>query len=374
MNRRHRYDLLGYGVFAVAILWAVPALLGFDAFALNTFARYLALAMVAVALALSWGTAGILNLGQAVPFGLGAYIMAMHLKLKASERNPSGMPDFMGWMNVPELPWFWEPFHSLAFTLIGGFAIPAAVAGLLGVFMFRGRVTGVFVAIIMLALLVAVRLIIIGAQAHTGGFNGITGLARLNLFGWNVNSFSLEFYYLVAGCLIVALIIGALVVRSKFGLILRAIRDDQMRVRFFGYDVARYEIVVFSLSAAIAGWAGMLYVLALEFASPQFMSVAFSLAIVIWVAVGGRESLLAAAIGAILVNLAEGRLSDLFVEGWLLILGVMFILFVLFLPRGLFGLMRSVEAILIRSRSGNDADDARPREQAVSPTAKGNAS
>ena len=369
MNRRHRYDLLGYAVFAIVILWAVPALLGFDAFELNTFARYLALAMVAIALAMSWGTAGILNLGQAVTFGIGAYVMAMHLKLRASERNPDGMPDFMGWMNVPELPWFWEPFHSLAFTLVGGFAIPAAVAGLLGVFMFRGRVTGVFVAIIMLALLVAVRLIIIGAQGYTGGFNGITGLARLNLFGWSVNNYSLEFYYLVAGCLIAALMIGALVVRSKFGLILRAIRDDQMRVRFFGYDVARYEIVVFSLSAAIAGWAGMLYVLVLEFASPQFMSVAFSLAIVIWVAVGGRESLLAAAIGAILVNLAEGRLSDLFVEGWLLMLGVMFILFVLFLPRGLFGLMRSVEAMLSRSRSGDDAE-ARPRKQEVSSDAK----
>ena len=343
MNRLNRFDFLGYILFAIVILWGVPALMGFDAFELNTFARYLSLAMVAVALALSWGTAGILNLGQAVTFGLGAYIMAMHLKLRASEFNPGGLPDFMGWTNVPELPWFWEPFHSLTFTLVAGFAIPAALAGLLGVFMFRGRVTGVFVAIIMLALLVAVRLSIIGAQPYTGGFNGITGLAQLNLFGWSINNYSLEFYYLVAGCLIGALLIAALVARSKAGLILRAINEDKYRVSFFGYDVARYEIVVFCLSAAIAGWAGMLYVLVLEFASPQFMSVAFSLAIVIWVAVGGRESLLAAAIGAILVNLAEGRLSDMFVDGWLLILGLSFIFFVLFLPRGLYGLMRDIQ-------------------------------
>jgi len=358
MNRTNRLDFLGYIAFAAIILWAVPAALGFDAFELNTFARYLALAMVAMALALSWGTAGILNLGQAVPFALGAYIMAMHLKLKNSVNNVGGMPDFMGWTNVDRLPWFWEPFHSLGVTLVAGFALPALLAGLMGIFMFRGRVTGVFVAIITLAFLVAVRLIFIEEQRYTGGQNGLTGLAPLQLFGWRVDNYSLAFYYIVAGCLIAALLIGALVTRSKVGLILRAINEDKTRVRYFGYDVARYETMVFSLSAAIAGWAGMLYVLVLEFASPQFMSVAFSLAIVIWVAVGGRASLLGAAIGAILVNLAEGRLSDMFVEGWLLILGFMFIFFVLFLPRGLYGLMRSVQELagqlLRRKRPGQE--------------------
>ncbi|WP_281286717.1 urea ABC transporter permease subunit UrtC [Roseinatronobacter monicus] len=329
---------------------AVPSVLGFDGFELNTFARYLALAMVAMALALSWGTAGILNLGQAATFGIGAYIMAMHLKLKNSVNNPGGMPDFMGWTNVDRLPLFWEPFHSLPVTLIAGFVVPALVAGLMGQFMFRGRVTGVFVAIIMLAFLVALQLIFIEEQRYTGGQNGLTGLAPLVLGGWRVDNYSVEFYYLVAGCLITALLIGALVTRSKFGLILRAIRDDNLRVRYFGYDVARYETVVFCLSAAIAGWAGMLYVLVLEFASPTYMGVAFSLAIVIWCAVGGRESLLGAAIGAILVNLAEGRLSDVFVEGWLLILGLMFIFFVIFLPRGLYGLMRSTFALIRKNK------------------------
>lgn len=349
MNRTHRYDLVGYVIFAIVILIGVPSLLGFDGFELNTFARYLALAIVAMALALSWGTAGILNLGQAATFGIGAYVMAMHLKLKNSAGNPGGLPDFMGWTNVESLPWFWAPFHSLPVTLIGGVALPALVAGLMGLFMFRGRVTGVFVAIIMLAFLVALQLVFIEEQRFTGGQNGLTGLAPLELAGWRVDNYSLGFYYLVAGCLIAALMIGLLVTRSKVGLVLRAIREDQMRVRYFGYDVARYETVVFCISAAIAGWAGMLYVLVLEFASPTYMSVTFSLAIVIWCAVGGRESLLGAAIGAILVNLAEGRLSDAFVEGWLLILGLMFIFFVLFLPRGLYGLMRSAVAML----SGN---------------------
>lgn len=338
MNRTGQYDFVAYICFAVLILLVVPSLLGFDGYELNTFARYLSLAMVAMALALSWGTAGVLNLGQAATFGIGAYVMAMHLKLKNSQGNPGGMPDFMGWTNVDALPWFWQPFYSLSFTLIAGLVLPALIAGLMGVFMFRGRVTGVFVAIITLAFLVAIQLVFIEEQRFTGGQNGLTGLAALSIFGWRVDNYSLSFYYLVSACLITALLMGVVVTRSKVGLILRAIREDAARVRYFGYDVASYETFVFCLSAAIAGWAGMLYVLVLQFASPTYMSVSFSLAIVIWCAVGGRDSLLGAAIGAIVVNLAEGRLSDMFVEGWLLILGLLFIFFVLFLPRGLSGL------------------------------------
>lgn len=364
MNRTNRSDYLGHLVFVVAILLVVPALLGFDGFELNTFARYLSLAIVAAALALSWGTAGILNLGQAATFGIGAYVMAMHLKLVASAGNPDGLPDFMGWNNVTSLPWFWLPFQSLTLTLILGLALPAALAWAMGIFMFRARITGVFVAIITLAFLVALQLWFIEEQRFTGGQNGLTGLAPLDLFGWSVDTYSLGFYYLVAGCLIAALAVGTLIVRSKAGLVLRAIREDSQRVRYFGYDVARYETFVFSTSAAIAGWAGMLYALVLEFASPTYIGVAFSLAIVIWVAVGGRNSLVGAAVGAILVNLAEGRLSDLFVESWLLILGVMFILFVLFLPNGLYGLLRQGFRRVAGWRAAPVAKDAKMQESA----------
>lgn len=364
MNRNNTSDYLGHLVFVLAILLGVPAALGFDGFELNTFARYLSLAIVAAALALSWGTAGILNLGQAATFGIGAYVMAMHLKLVASAGNPDGLPDFMGWNNVTSLPWFWQPFQSLGATLALGLALPALMAWAMGIFMFRARITGVFVAIITLAFLVALQLWFIEEQRFTGGQNGLTGLAPLDLFGWQVDTYSLGFYYLVAGCLIAALALGTLILRSKVGLVLRAIREDSQRVRYFGYDVARYETFVFSTSAAIAGWAGMLYALVLEFASPTYIGVAFSLAIVIWVAVGGRESLVGAAVGAILVNLAEGRLSDLFVESWLLILGVGFILFVLFLPRGLYGLLRQGFDRLARLRMRAAARDVKPQESA----------
>ncbi|MGR3570690.1 urea ABC transporter permease subunit UrtC [Brevirhabdus sp.] len=336
MTSRPLYDLIALVLFCCAIIFVVPAVMSYDGFELNTFARYLALAIASAALALSWGTAGLLNLGQAATFGMGSYAMAMHLKLKASGAS---LPDFMGWNNVTELPWLWVPFQSLAFTLLAGLLIPAAVGGLIAIFMFRARIAGVFVAIITLAFLVAFQLVIINQQGLTGGQNGLTGLAQLALPGWVVDPYSTGFYYLVAGCLSVALTIGFYLTHSKFGLILRAIREDAERTRFFGYNVASYETLVFCISAALAGWAGMLYTLVLEFASPTYMSVSFSLAIVIWCAVGGRDSVLAAAFGAILVNLLEGRLSDVFVEGWNLILGVVFVLVVMFMPRGIYGLV-----------------------------------
>ena len=350
MTNKLFYDLLAFAVFALVIAIGVPAMMNFDAFELNTFARYLALGIVSLALALSWGSAGLLNLGQAATFGIGSYAMAMHLKLKASG---TALPDFMGWNNVPELPIFWMPFHSLGFTLVAGFLVPAFVGGLIAIFMFRARIAGVFVAIITLAFLVALQLVVIEQQGFTGGQNGLTGLAQLRILGWTVDIYSLSFYYFSAASLFIAITFGLYITHSKFGLILRAIREDADRTRFFGYNVANFQTIIFSISAALAGWAGMLYTLVLEFASPTYMSVSFSLAIVIWCAVGGRGSVLAAAIGAILVNMLEGRLSDVFVQGWNLILGVVFVLVVMFMPRGLHGLVEDFAYFIGRTRAVN---------------------
>lgn len=367
MNKGFTVDCVGYALFALFVLVVLPWTVDFSGYELNTYARYIALGMVAMALALSWGTAGILNLGQALTFGIGAYIMAMHLKLEASGHMPGGLPDFMGWTNVETLPWFWEPFHSLTFTLLGGILIPAGVAGLLGMFMFRGRITGVFVAIITLALMLAARLWVINEQRWTGGENGLTGLAPLEIGGWMVDNYALSFYYLAVGVLFLTLLVGLILTRSKAGLVLRAIKENPSRVRFFGYDVARYETVAFCTSAGIAGVAGMLYALVLEFASPTYMGLSISLAIVVWAAVGGRESLVAAALGGILVNMAEGRLSDLFFDQWTLMLGLIFIAVVLFLPRGIYGLIddarRHVEARIAAARQ--PADATRPPHSAT---------
>lgn len=350
--RRHMVAQVAVYAVVCAGIFLLP--LGLDDFMLNKVARYLVLGMLAMALSLSWGYAGILNLGQAMSFGIGSYCMAMTLKLRTVpvHTGPEGLPDFMVWNNVQQLPWFWVPFHSTGFALVAGILIPAGLAMLLGWFMFRGRVTGVYTAIITLAAMVVVNLLIIDQQRYTGGFNGITDLAQLTLFGIEFDAYASTTYYLVASCLTAGLFIALAFTRSKAGLILQAIRDHEERVRYFGYDVAHYKIAALAVSAAVAGVAGMLYTVVMEFASPTFLGVPLSLSVVIWCAVGGRNSLLGAMLGAMLVAGMQGMLSEseTFLETWTLVMGAMFVLVVLFLPKGLAGLVDSAADRLLDHR------------------------
>jgi urea transport system permease protein len=358
-------QLLVYALVCVGI-FLLPSFID-DDFLLNRIARYLVLGMLAMALSLSWGYAGILNLGLALSFGLGSYCMAMALKLRTVpvHTGSEGLPDFMVWNNVEVLPWFWQPFYSLPFALFAGIAVPTLCAAALGWFMFRGRVTGVYVAIITLAALVVGNLLIIDQQPYTGGFNGITDLAQLEMFGYEFDAYGSSTYYLVAAGLTVGLMFALAITRSKSGLILQAVRDHEDRVRFFGYDVAAYKNFAFSASAAIAGMAGMLYTVVMEFASPTFMGVPLSLAIVIWCAVGGRQSLLGAFFGAILVAGMQGALaeSETFLETWTLIMGAIFVLVVLFLPKGLAGLVDLAQDQIAKRRRPLIQED--PVETAV---------
>lgn len=367
MSGRVSLQILLYGVVCLAIL-LVPMVVD-DAFLLNKYSRYLVFGMLAIALSLSWGYAGILNLGQATTFGLGSYCMAMYLKLKTVpiHTGSDGLPDFMVWNNVTELPWIWMPFHSTPIALAAGLLVPALFAGLLGWFMFGGRVTGVYAAIITLASMVVVNLIIIDQQSYTGGFNGITDLAQLELFGFEFDAYSATTYYLVAICLALALFLSLAVTRSKTGLILQAVRDQEERVRFFGYDVALYKTFVFAFSAAIAGLAGMLYTVVMEFASPTFLGVPLSLSIVIWVAVGGRNSLLGAMLGALLVTGVQGALSEseTFLETWTLVMGGLFVLIVLFLPNGLAGACEALVRKFLPSAKTHDTQEAKDHAKAT---------
>jgi urea transport system permease protein len=361
MSNKTLTQVILYGVVCLAIL-LLPMLIN-DDFLLNRVARYLVLAMVSMALALSWGYAGILNLGQAMSFGLGSYCMAMALKLRTIpvHTGSEGLPDFMVWNNVEKLPWFWEPFYSLPFAIAAGIIVPVIVSAILAWFMFRGRVTGVYVAIITLATLVVVNLVIIDQQWATGGFNGITDLAQLELFGITFDAYSDTTYYLIGICLTVCLFLALAVTKSKAGLILQAIRDQESRVRFFGYDVALFKTMVFCVSAGIAGLAGMLYTIVMEFASPTFLGVQLSLSIVIWCAVGGRQSLVGALLGAILVAGMQGALSEseVFLDSWTLVMGALFVLVVLFLPNGLASLGEKV-AEKIGQLRGNKAPATAP--------------
>lgn len=353
MSKRTAIQIGVYGLVCLAIL-LVPTFMD-DAFVLNKYARYLVLGILAMALSLSWGYAGILNLGQAASFGLGSYCMAMALKLRTIpvHTGKAGLPDFMVWNNVEQLPWFWVPFHSLTFALIAGIAIPVLFSALLGWFVFRGRVTGVYVAIITLAALVVVNLLIIDQQRFTGGFNGITDLAQLEIFGLTFDAYGSSSYYLIAVCLTISLFFTLAVTKSKTGLILQAIRDHENRVRYFGYDVANFKIFAFSVSAGIAGLAGMLYTVLMEFASPTFLGVKLSLGVVIWCAVGGRQSLLGAMLGAIIVTGMQGALSEseTFLDTWTLIMGFLFVIVVLFLPKGLAGAIDDLATRLINGKS-----------------------
>jgi urea transport system permease protein len=340
-NKQTIMRLAGYAIFCIAIL--IVPLFTDNAYLLNKFARYIVFGILSVALSLSWGYAGILNLGQAVSFGLGSYCMAMALKLRTIpiQTGATGLPDFMVWNNVDTLPWFWRPFHSYAFAIFAGVAVPVVVAFLIAWFVFRARVNGVYVAIITLAMLVVINLLIIDQQMYTGGFNGITDLTTLNLFGIDFDAYSAALYYLAAVTLSLSLFLGLALISSKTGLIVQAIRDDETRVWYFGYDVAAYQTFVFCVSAGIAGFAGMLYTLVMEFASPTFLGVPISLSIIIWCAVGGRASLVGAAIGALVVTGVQGSLSETqaFLDTWMLIMGALFIVIVLFLPNGLVSLI-----------------------------------
>lgn len=345
-------------IVVCALVLALPAVLNND-FLLNKIARYLVLGILTVSLALSWGYGGILNLGQAMSFGIGSYAMAMALKLKTVpvHTGAGGLPDFMVWNNVTSLPWFWVPFKSLTFALIAGVTVPALAAAALGWFMFRSRVTGVYVAIITLATMVVLNLVIIDQQSYTGGFNGITDLAQLEIFGIAFDAYDRATYYLVAGCVALSLVVAFAFTRTRAGLVVQAIRDHESRVRYFGYDVAGYQIFVFALSAAIAGLAGMLYTVVMEFASPTFLGVQFSLSVVVWCAVGGRQSLVGAFLGAVLVAGVQGALSEsaAFVETWTLVMGALFVLVVLFLPKGLAGLAEQAWRLVSqRRRAGED--------------------
>ena len=350
MTARKRLDLLAYAIF-IALIMAAPLVL--EEFWLNRIAKFLVFGLLGVAIALSWGFAGILNLGQGLFFGLGAYMTAMSMKLAAPTSLQQGsatpVPDFMLWNAEPGAPtelccinrgsFLWLPFQNQWVGAAMSLVLPTLVAAAIGWVMFRKRVSGVFVSIIMLAFMLLVRLVLVDAQPLTNGFNGLTDLGDFVVGGVDLDPYSVTTYYVVAGALALVLVLTSLLVATRAGLILQAIRDDQTRVRTLGFDVPAYQVFFFAVSAAISGLAGLLYVVVAQFASPTFMDLTFSITMVVWAAVGGRASLLGACIGAILINVIEAKVSETeqLVQAWRAVIGLVFVLSVLFLPRGLAG-------------------------------------
>ncbi len=336
-----RHEAVAFAVLAFVIFLLLPAAL--DNFRLNLFGKYLTYAFVAVGLALCWGAGGILSLGQGVFFGLGGYCMAMFLKLEASTpentsiQSTPGIPDFMDWNQLTELPIWWTPFYSLTLSLIAVVIVPVIFAFIIGVAMFRRRVGGVYFAIITQAFAAILTILIIGQQGYTGGVNGITDLRTLN--GWDIRTDAAKevLYYVNAVLLFVVLFIAHFVRKSKLGRILIAMRDQEDRVRFSGYDVASFKIFTFCLGAAFAGIGGAMFTLQVGFMSPTLVGIVPSIEMVIFCAVGGRLSIIGAVYGALLVNWAKTSFSESFPELWLFGLGGLFIAVVMLFPNGLAG-------------------------------------
>ena len=333
---------IGFVVLSALILVVFPLFL--DLFRLNLVGKYLTYAFAAVSLVLLWGYGGTLSLGQGVFFGLGGYAMAMFLKLEASTpentaiQSTPGIPDFMDWNQLTALPWFWEPFNSLTFTLIAICTLPALFAYLIGVAMFKRRVGGVYFAIITQVIAVILTILIVGQQGYTGGINGITDLRTLK--GWDITTDSAKYIFYFINCfLLLAVIVASrFILTSKFGRLLLAIRDKEDRVRFSGYDVSNFKIFIFCFAAFISAIGGAMFTLQVGFMSPSFVGIVPSIEMVIFAAVGGRMSLIGAVFGALLINFGKTLFSESFPQLWLFLMGGLFIAVVMFFPNGLAGL------------------------------------
>jgi urea transport system permease protein len=338
-----RLELIGFALVAVLILLILP--LALDIFRLNLFGKYLTYAFVAIGLVICWGHTGILSLGQGLFFGLGGYCMAAFLKLEASSvantkiQSTPGIPDFMDWNQLTELPFFWVPFKYLPFALIAVIAVPTILAFILGAALFKRRVGGVYFAIITQALAAVMTILIVGQQGYTGGINGITDLRTL--LGWDIRTDSAKYilYFVCCVLLLLTMFVARFVLASKLGRILVAVRDKEDRVRFSGYDVANYKIFVFCLASAMAGIGGALFTLQVGFMSPSFVGIVPSIELVIFCAVAGRQSIVGAVAGTLLVNWAKTIFSEAFPELWLFAMGGLFIAVVVAFPRGIAGLV-----------------------------------
>lgn len=321
----------GFVVGAVLLFVVAPALL--SSFRLGLLGKYLCYAMVAVGIGLAWGRGGMLTLGQGVFFGLGAYMMAMHLKL--GDAGPGGVPDFMALISSNGVPAWWEPFRSPAFTLAAIVLLPALVAGLLGLATFRRRIRGAYFAILSQALAAAFAILLIGNPTGTGGSTGLNGFKGFLGFSLNDPVNRRMLFFVAAGALLVMVAVARQLMVSRYGELLVACRDSEERVRFLGYDPALVKSFAYVTAAVMASVGGALFVPIVGIVSPNDVGIVPSIGLLIGVAIGGRTTLLGPVLGAIAVAWAGTTLSESIPSGWTYIQGLMFMLVIAFLPGGL---------------------------------------
>ncbi|KAB7884271.1 urea ABC transporter permease subunit UrtC [Poseidonibacter ostreae] len=340
-------------LFAVVLLVSILNLLvpetsvfHVSTFTVTLLGKYLAFALLALALDLVWGYLGVLSLGHGAFFALGGYAMGMYLMRQIGDRGVYGnaeLPDFMVFMNLKELPWFWYGFDNPLFAFLMVMFVPAILAFVFGWLAFKSRVTGVYLSIITQALTYALMLAFFRNDMGFGGNNGLTDFKDILGFdlqsdGTRIALLIISYFALLGGYLLCRFIMN-----SRLGRVVISIRDSESRVRFIGYQVEQFKLFIFIVSAVLAAIAGALYVPQVGIINPGVFSPLFSIELVIWVAVGGRGTLYGAIIGAIIVNFASSYFTSALPEVWLYALGGLFVLVTLYLPKGVVGLISNIK-------------------------------
>ena len=302
--------------------------------------KYLCYAMVALAVDLIWGYTGILSLGHGVFFSMGGYAMGMYLMRSIGKEGvyKSDLPDFMVFLDWKELPWYWYGFDYFSFALLIVFLLPGLFAFVFGYFAFRSRIKGVYFAIITQAMTYALMLLFFRNNTGFGGNNGLTDFKRILGYSLQEPSTKMGLFMITALVLFLSYVISRYIVKSKLGRVLTAIRDVESRVMFSGYNTLHYKLFIWTVSAFLCGLAGALYVPQVGIINPSEMQPANSIEMAIWVAVGGRGTLVGALLGAGLVNVAKSWFTVAAPDYWLYFLGVLFIVVTLFLPKGFIGI------------------------------------
>ncbi|MEJ7824665.1 MAG: urea ABC transporter permease subunit UrtC [Solirubrobacteraceae bacterium] len=326
--------LVRFMLMAAALLLLAPAVL--SDFRLSLLAKFLCFAIIAVGIGLAYGQGGMLVLGQGLFFGLGGYAMGMHLKIV--DAGEGQLPDILTYSGKYEtLPALWKPFSSAWFAIPVAILLPMALAALLGAAIFRQRIRGPYFAILSQALAAAFVVVLVGNNALTGGTNGLTNFQ--SFFGLSVTSPSDQriLYFVVVVVLLIVFLLTRELIIGRYGRLLIAVRDDEDRVRFLGYDPARVKLFAYVVAAGLAGLAGALFVPVVGIISPALLGIVPSIEMVIWVALGGRTVLAWAAAGAVIVNWAKTSVSEQFPSSWLYVQGLLFVVVILYLPKGIAG-------------------------------------
>jgi urea transport system permease protein len=366
--------LLALGVVVPVLNLLVPAdsLFHVPTYVVTLIGKYLCFAMLALALDLIWGYCGILSLGHGAFFALGGYAMGMYLMRQIGDRGVYGnstLPDFMVFLNWQELPWYWYGFDNFGFALLMVFLAPGILAFIFGWLAFRSRVTGVYLSIITQALTYALMLAFFRNDMGFGGNNGLTDFKDILGFDLQADGTRVVLFITTLVSLALAYIFCQYITRSKAGRVLISIRDAESRTRFIGYRVEHYKLFVFIVSALIAGMAGALYVPQIGIINPSEFNPLNSIEVVIWVAIGGRGTLYGAVIGAVLVNYAKTTFtSGIFAEYWLFILGALFVITTIYLPRGVVGIL---DGYISKRKLHNHGDGTAPQAPSSLATATG---